>query len=320
MIHSISIIICCYNSAQTITDALQCILAQELPPGVGAEVILVDNNCTDNTVAIAKEIWSCAADNKTALNIITEKQPGLSAARKAGLLACRYNTIIFCDDDNRLDPNYVYTAYELLNANERIGAAGGRVQGITDGDFPAWWPDHAPAYAVGSQGSKTGDVSKIQYLWGAGLVVRKDLLLKVLDDNYPLLLSDRKGAALSSGGDSEICARILLAGYQLWYFDNLKLQHFIEPGRLTETYRKKLYAGHDAASLVLEKYRHAIIEKNLSGWHKYKRMLRLGFNILCNNKNKAYSKVALNIIANTSLPVQDDDYKKIIAYIKFVSA
>ena len=312
----ISIIVCCYNSEAVIEAALQSLIAQQLPVNYLAEVILVDNNCTDNTVAKGREIWNRYSTSSMPLCVIKEILPGLTHARKAGVAAAHYDIVIFCDDDNRLAPDYLSVAVSLMQQHPEIGAAGGICKGFTDDVFPAWWPAHAHAYAVGRQGHTSGDISKLQYLWGAGLIARKSILQTVLNDSYPLLLSDRKGALLSSGGDSEICARILLMGYKLWFEEKLQLQHYIHPKRLTETYRENLYQGHAAAMPVLEKYRMAIIERNLSGLKKAKRFLKLAGYLLLRVKNSDYTKVAINIIGNTTFEIKDAEYKIILGLLK----
>lgn len=313
----VSVIVCCYNSEAVIRSSIQSIAAQQLNAVLNAEVVLVDNNCTDGTVAIAKESWSEAAPKKITFRVIEEKKPGLSHARKAGLHAARYQVIVFCDDDNRLAGNYLENSFILLQNNLNIGAAGGTIEGITDDEFPAWWPQYAHAYAVGRQGEASGDISSLRYLWGAGLVVRKNILETVLDDGFPLLLSDRKGNVLSSGGDSEICARIVLMGYRLWFDDTLQLDHYIHGEKLTETYRKRLYEGHDAAAVILEKYRRLIIEKKLSGIARLKRFISLALSLIFQGKDTDYNKAALNIIAHSEFKVDDRDYAIISGFLKW---
>jgi glycosyltransferase involved in cell wall biosynthesis len=56
-----------------------------------AEIIVVDNNCTDRTRQIAEEMGAI---------IIEEKKQGLSAARNAGIKACRYEWIALLDADD----------------------------------------------------------------------------------------------------------------------------------------------------------------------------------------------------------------------------
>ena len=88
----------------------------------------------------------------------------------------------------------------------------------------------------------------------AGLCLRKEVARMVFAPGHPMLLTDRSGATLSSGGDDEICYRVLLAGYQLYYVPALVLQHFMEPHRLTPNYCQALQAGFKYQSEVISAY------------------------------------------------------------------
>ncbi len=53
----VSVIICCYNSEQTILETLTYLGAQQLDARFSIEVILVDNVSTDATVEVAQRYW-----------------------------------------------------------------------------------------------------------------------------------------------------------------------------------------------------------------------------------------------------------------------
>ena len=53
----VSVVVCCYNSADVIIPTMTALSRQDVPHGIGFEVLLVDNNCTDNTVQLALKIW-----------------------------------------------------------------------------------------------------------------------------------------------------------------------------------------------------------------------------------------------------------------------
>ena len=53
----ISVIVCCYNSAAVIEGTLEKLAGQKFKTVFPKEVILVNNNCTDDTGGIAEQIW-----------------------------------------------------------------------------------------------------------------------------------------------------------------------------------------------------------------------------------------------------------------------
>ena len=72
----ISIIICCYNSAERLPKTLEHLANQVVSKNILWNVILVNNNCTDNTVEIAKNEWD-KYDLRIEMNIVDELQSGL---------------------------------------------------------------------------------------------------------------------------------------------------------------------------------------------------------------------------------------------------
>jgi glycosyltransferase involved in cell wall biosynthesis len=161
----ISVIICCYNSASRLPVTLKHLSQQNVDLVIPWEVIVVDNNSSDNTANIALSYWNASKTN-TPLRVIEEKMPGLSFARKAGVQSAKYKLSIFCDDDNWLTHNYLQVAYTIMEKEPKIGILGGQCLARTENDSPAWFKDKKEYYAVGKQNSVTGDISFRGYVLG----------------------------------------------------------------------------------------------------------------------------------------------------------
>jgi glycosyltransferase involved in cell wall biosynthesis len=239
---SISLIVCCYNSAQRISKTLHYILEQKIPSFISIEVVIVNNNCTDNTIDIVRDVWneSCT---KFKLVLVNEINPGLIHARRKGIAAASNEIVIFCDDDNWLQEDYLSISYELMSSDSFIGGIGGQGIAVSDESFPDWFEKVQNSYACGKQLPFSGDASQRGYLWGAGLVSRKSILEQVFDLDYPFLCQGRKGDILLAGDDSEICHRLIILGYRLIYNENLVYSHFISRNRLSLEYYNKMILG-----------------------------------------------------------------------------
>jgi glycosyltransferase involved in cell wall biosynthesis len=268
MIDGISVVICCHNSASRLPLTLGYLGKQKTNPDLNWEIILVDNNSKDDTATTAKRVWSEEGDEHI-LHIVDEKRAGLSYAREAGVNAAKYSIVIFCDDDNLLADNYLETAWELVNRTEKYGYGvwGGRPVAYFEHNtsVPDWFEKEKSNYVVGQQGTKTGDISSRGYVWGAGMIILRDLFLKVTDNKFPLLLTGRKNDVLSAGDDSEICLRALILGYKLYYDSSLVLKHYIPANRLTPDYNAALVKGFHASNEIINKYRlfiYYIADKN----------------------------------------------------------
>lgn len=249
----VSVIVCCHNSADRLKPTLEHLSLQEIT-GFEMEVILVDNASTDNTVSMANSIWE-EAGNTFPFSLIYENRPGLSFARFKGIKKSKYGFVVFCDDDNWLAKNYIQTAFELMIENPEIGMLGGMGIAEIKGDQPVWFHKYAGLYAVGSQSKTQGDIThRKAYVYGAGAVIRKEGIEKILNLGTAFLLSDRIGNKLISGGDNEIGYCLVFAGYKIHYDERLVFKHFIPASRLTLEYIKKMRKAYANSFDIIRAY------------------------------------------------------------------
>jgi len=244
-----SVVICTFNGAARIERVLTTLA--ELNSGTAHEIILVDNCSTDGVAIVASAVWNRIGQHPVDFRVIFEPTLGLSAARRAGARAATRELIVFCDDDNLLAPNYLEIAASIM-ADETIGAAGGTITPITDCEMPPLFFTYASWYSVGVRALASGEVD---HLWGAGLVVRRKLLVQLYDTpGFPILVG-RQGSDLTSGEDCEICDCVSLLGYRPWFDERLNLKHVIPSERINEAYVRRLLEGWKTAPPVLSRYR-----------------------------------------------------------------
>lgn len=252
----ISVIICCYNSAGRLPATLRHLAAQACG-AVPWEVVVVDNNSSDDTAEVARQQWQ-QLGAPAPLTVVPEPRPGLSMARDKGLAHARYGLVLFCDDDNWLEADYLREAHELMRQDPAIGVLGGLNTAVADVPLPAWFEQVSYAYACGPQADQDGEVSPQRlYVAGAGMVVRRHLFAELAQVGFESQLLDRKGEELSSGGDSELCLLAALLGHKVAYSSRLRLQHYMPAGRLQWSYLRRLMQGHAHSSYRLEFYKRA---------------------------------------------------------------
>ncbi len=275
----VSLIVCCYNSEKLINRPLEAILKQQT--NVPCEVIIVDNNCTDNTLALVRKIYKMSGSG-IHLAIVEEPTPGVGHARRRGFSEAKYSYISFIDDDNIISNNWVNTIYDLFRRNPEVGIFGSSNEAlILDSSEPAWFDKVKGAYACDAQGSDLEELTITRkYVYGAGMCVRGEILAEVYDIKLPFYLSGRRGRKLLSGDDSELGMRAILLGYKMYCSDKLKLKHIIPNKRLTWSYFRKMSEGHSRSSIVLQIYSRLIqsnkpLEKRqilmelIDGWREY---------------------------------------------------
>jgi glycosyltransferase involved in cell wall biosynthesis len=245
----VSIIVCCYNSESRIIPTLEHIAKQKIE-NLQLEVILVDNNSNDNTAKVAIEVWS-KLGNPFSLSILKEPTPGLSYARKKGVSSANGEIIIFCDDDNWLDENYVITAFKTMQNNLSIGVLAGQSKVTADIEIPNWFFTYYGNYACGVLSLHSGDVSNRLWVWGAGLVLRRKQML-MLYSKYSHTTKGRTKDSMESGDDVEICYWHILERKLLWYDDRLKLQHYMPSNRLTIESAEKQFKAQDISAFKMK--------------------------------------------------------------------
>lgn len=91
-----SVVIPCFNEARYLSDALLSLQKQDFD-GL-CEVIVVDNNCTDETAAIALELGA---------RVVAEPVAGVCNARQRGTEAARGEIVVSADADTVYDRDWL---------------------------------------------------------------------------------------------------------------------------------------------------------------------------------------------------------------------
>ena len=244
----VSAVVCCHNSGAVVAEAVRALSAQRVPRACGYELVLVDNNCTDDTVARARSSWG---DTPHPLRVVLEREPGLIHARRAGLAAAEHEIVLWVDDDNVLASDWVDKLVTIFAEQPGTAGVGGHNEPWTEGARPPWFDEFAGMYAARPQGDGPGLVPGRKALVGAGLAMRRAVLDAVFHEGPPLFLTGRRGNVPLRGEDSEICLRAKLLGWELWYEPSLRLRHRIAPARLNWDYVLDARRGGGRADTVL---------------------------------------------------------------------
>jgi len=257
--NGVSVIICCFNSSNRIGKTLEYLSKQKELSNIKWEIIIVDNNSTDNTSIVAKKTWDELNKVESELRVVVEKKTGLNFAREKGISISNYNYVIFCDDDNWLNENYIFKTFQFLNENDEYAVVGGNGVERTEIEPPVWFEKFKSMYAIGCRNN--GEVKNV---YGAGMGIKKKLL-----KSFKPLISDRKGKSLISGGDSEICHFLTAKGYKIQQLCDNQFFHFIPKERLTLRYLQRLAEGRGKSKAMLD----VLYKNNLSMKYRFKNHL-----------------------------------------------
>lgn len=111
----LSIIVPAHNEERHVVDQMEAILAQDLD--VDWEVIVVDNNSTDNTASLVQE----SAQRSSRLRLVqASEQCDKSYALAAGVANSSAELLVFCDADDIVAPGWLAAMADGLKSHEVV--------------------------------------------------------------------------------------------------------------------------------------------------------------------------------------------------------
>jgi glycosyltransferase involved in cell wall biosynthesis len=127
----VSVILPFYNAQATLKEAIESVLNQSF---TRFELILIDNNSTDQSLIIAKHL----AKNDSRITISNEMQQGVRHAMNKGLQLANYNLIARIDADDEWFEQKLEKQVAFLNAHPEIDVIatqaeyGGEAEGLKE--------------------------------------------------------------------------------------------------------------------------------------------------------------------------------------------
>jgi glycosyltransferase involved in cell wall biosynthesis len=230
---AISVAICTYNRATSLAETLASVAAL-LDPGVPWELLVVDNNSSDDTPRVLERF---AAGH--AVRMLAEPRQGLSHARNRATAECRGDVLAFTDDDVRLDPGWLSALAAACRRFPDAGYFGGRIRPLWLTPRPRGFLDDSMAHIGGllmwyDLGEDVRPYVGGELLpYGANMALRRRLLERVgafRADLGPI------GAVPGRGDDDEYLGRAREAGFGGVYVGDALCRHVVDPARLTVRY------------------------------------------------------------------------------------
>ena len=236
---AVSVVLCTYNRAHLLRGALEALAAQST--GLAWEVIVVDNNSTDDTRAVAAEL---AGRVPCPVRYVFEKEQGLSRARNRGVHESTGAIIAFMDDDVRPAKDWV-DAIEQSMREWSADAVGGRIVPHWESRPPSWIENSVRVkghcYGV-MEFSETRTLSfpmtGTPQVWGSSMAFRREALGAVEPFNP---LRGVTGQRLWRGEEVEVLNRLLEQGRRVVYDPRIVVWHQISARRMERRYVRRLF-------------------------------------------------------------------------------
>jgi glycosyltransferase involved in cell wall biosynthesis len=249
---ALSVVISTHNPRPDyFTRCLKALETQTLPLDKW-ELLLVDNASDSSKEPRPNLSWHSRA------RLVCEPRLGLTPARLRGIREAMGGLLVFVDDDNVLDADFLEMALRVSKEKQFLGSWSGQCRPAFEEKPPEWTRRYWGNLVI-RQFDK--DVwSNLPRLpdtmpCGAGLCVRRDVALHYLylhDSGKSSFQFDRTGGSLFSGGDNDLAACACDIGLGVGLIAALKLRHLIPPHRLTVDYISRLAEGIAFSSTLLD--------------------------------------------------------------------
>jgi glycosyltransferase involved in cell wall biosynthesis len=235
----LSIIICSYNRASYIGEALTALYEQTSALDL-FEVFIVDNNSSDNTPDVFKA-WRMEHPNGH-FEYTTETNQGASFARNTGAKLAKTPWLCFIDDDAIASPHFVENIIKHTKDQPFIVGFGGKIIPKYIPAEPKWMSyyvsslvgnfDYAPTACAFENG---------KYPLESNMIVSKKVFDQVggFNEQIPGVV----GTLRIGGEGKELFYKIMALDHTIYYDPSIMVQHVVEVSKLTPNYLYRVASG-----------------------------------------------------------------------------
>jgi len=234
----VSAIISTYNRDRYLPDVLQSLSEQTLDVDK-FEIILVNNNSTDNTEKISLEFKENNPEMQ--FHYFLETKQGLSHARNRGINESKGDILVFVDDDAFLSKGYLEEVATYLSKHESVDAIGGKILLKFEKERPKWANKYLdPLWAALDMGEEEIPFRNGKYPIGCNMAFKKDVFDQIGLFNTEL---GRTGKNLAGGEEKDIFMRMYEKDMSVHYLPKAYVHHSIPETRTTPDFIRKQALG-----------------------------------------------------------------------------
>ena len=248
---NLSVIVCTHNPRPAYLALTLAALRAQTLDLADWELIVVDNASQPPLAENLELGWQSRGRH------LREDRPGLTPARLAGIREATGDLLVFVDDDNVLDADYLAVAARIASDKPFLGCWGA---GIIQPQYETPLPPQLAPYEswlcvkdVARDAYANFDHERVASV-GAGLCIRRDLARRIaaeLVGNETAMKLDRTGNSLACGGDILLGLKCLEYGWSIGVMKDLRIRHLIPSGRTTAEYMIGLSEGFGYSGVLM---------------------------------------------------------------------
>jgi glucosyl-dolichyl phosphate glucuronosyltransferase len=243
----VSVAICTWNRAKVLDRTLKQLCRVHVPAGLEWELLVVENNCTDETPAIIRSY-----EDRLPIARLVEPVQGLSHARNRALRAAHGDLVIFTDDDVLVDEDWLAAYVAAANRWPDASYFGGIITPLYESELPPWFRANEGSLStfVGEAHDLGGPERLMQpgeSPWGGSMAFRR----KAFEHASFRVDIGRNGKRREDRCDEVFCAALEEAGHRAVWVAGAKLQHVGVPEHLTLDLVRRNYVGQGVTRVRL---------------------------------------------------------------------
>lgn len=225
-----TVALCTHNHADRLVRTLEDLRLLRQPEAPW-ELLFIDNGCRDGT---SEMLASCVWPEGWQVRVVREEKLGLSNARNRAIAEARGEYVIFTDDDETPDPDWL-CAYERLIQAKQPDAFGGRIRVLFEDQLPAWLTGELSAFL--GELNRAEDIVPLTDPYtsfnGGNFGIRKAVCDRV--GLFDAMLG-RKGSDNTGGEEVDFYRRLLGADFKVWWTPEAVIHHRIQASKLKRSY------------------------------------------------------------------------------------
>jgi len=236
----LAIVICTYNRSASLIQTLSSIYGCGHDGHEQIDILVVANNCSDDTIARLEDFKTVHPRDNLILNWIEEPRAGKSYALNTAIAHTLHEVLCFIDDDQTVESGYITHLLDGMDAHPDDAIYCGRIWPAWDGSEPSWVHakgDYAipirpfPEFDLGSESIVIPPHDR--YPSGGNIVVRRQVFDAVGQFSVEL---GPTGHNLAGGEDHDFLKRATDKGFTIRYLPRVRQLHEIDAERMSTTY------------------------------------------------------------------------------------
>ncbi len=238
-----TIAICTWNRSASLRTTLENLRNLSIPPGIDWEVLIVNNNCTDDTDEVVERFVGLLP-----IRLLHEAQQGLSKARNCAVAGARGDYILWTDDDTIVDRDWLAAYVDAVRAWPEAALFAGPIKLKLEGTPPDWLAEGLNHESIAScyAHRNASDVPiRLSSEHEASIPYGPNFCIRAREQRRFLYRTElgKRGNTNVRSEETDVARSVLESGAEGWWVPAAIVHHVIPQDFLTRSYLRSCFVG-----------------------------------------------------------------------------